>query len=459
MISLKSLRKYQIFGVKYLLQNTHAGFWLGMGLGKTVTALTVLSILIKKDSKVKPLILAPLRTAKYTWKQEAEMWEHLTHLKISLVVGDVQQRIAALKADADIWVMNHDNVIWLVKLLKRRKFFFNVLIIDESSRYKNHEAKSFYALKVVWDKFRRVVLMSGTPVSDGLLGLWSQLYLLDQGQRLGKKITHYRDKYFELDLQKDRTGRTYKVKQGDLIEGRDVYEAIIFDKVRDICISMDTRAYLDLPPVTQYLRYLNMEDAMGTYKKLKRDMVLLTTQGDITVANRAVLVNKLKQLASGQIYDENKNVIDVHMHKADTLFEMVEAANWEPVVIYYWYAHERKRILQVLKQLKLRIAELKKDDDLDLWNAGKLDALVLHPRSAGHGLNLQRGGHIIIWYSLPFYSAELFKQANTRVDRSGQTQGVLIYVLLMSGTVEEDELKVIEGKMTREEAFLHAVAM
>lgn len=456
MLSLTDLRQYQKFGVKYFLEHPFGALFLGMGLGKTVIALTALNVLLKRGDKIKTLILAPLRTAKYTWAQEVENFEHLKHLRVSRILGTEKERLAALSADADIWVMNHDNVLWLTKLFKRKRFPFNVIVVDESSNYKSHKAKRFLALKSIRPYLKRLMLLSGTPASNSLLDLWPQIYLIDTGKRLGVTIGKYRSEHFELDIEKDRTGRTYKLKRGNWFEGDDIHEAIIYDKLRDICVSMDTRAYIELPACTRYVHKVELGDTLKVYRKFQRDKILQLQESEITVLSAAAMCNKLKQFAGGEVYsDENRKVVTFHEYKLQALREQIEAANGEPVIIYYWYQHERARILREFKEYT--ISELKTEKELEQWNAKKVDILLLNPRSAGHGLNLQKGGHIIIWYSLPFYSAEIFNQANKRLDRSGQTKPVLIYILLMRGTVEEDELLVIDGKITREQAFLKAI--
>lgn len=457
MLSLTDLRKYQIFGVNYILRKRYCALWLGMGLGKTVIALTAIDILLRKEPGLKVLILAPLRTARFTWPEEVRNFQHLQHLRMSVIVGNESERINALNVQADVWVMNHDNVLWLKRHYKniRKRFPFNMIVVDESSCYKSYEAKRFLTLKSVRPFLKRMVLLSGTPVSDSLLGLWAQIFLLDKGTRLELTFGKYRTKYFEFDLEKDRTGRTYKLKRGNWLEGDEIYEEIIYDKVRDICVSMDTRAYLELPPVSEEVVSIEMDNVLKGYKKFKREAIQVIQEKEVSAINRAALCNKLKQYASGEVYVNKSITAEVHDKKLDALLELLESTNGEPVVIYYWYKHERERLLRALKGY--RISELKKDSELEHWNAKKIDILLLHPRSAGHGLNLQKGGHIIIWYSLPFYSAELFNQANKRLDRSGQLLPVLIYILLMRGTVEIDELEVIRGKMTREQAFLRAM--
>lgn len=451
MLSLSDLRTYQHYGVGYALRHPYCALFLGMGLGKTVISLTAISSLLSQGKCSRVLVLAPLRAAKMTWPNELKEFSHLAHLRASIVIGTEKQRIDALKIPADIYIMNHENIVWLVKKLKK-KWPFDIVIVDESSYYKNHESKRFRALRFIRPFVKRLILLTGTPVSNSYLDLWSQIFLLDQGKRLEDGIGKFRKKYFDADEKQGYT--VYSLKEGEpLFLGVDFYEKMLFDKIRDVCVSMDTRAYVELPPVSVFTTYLDLGDKFPVYEKFRRDKLI--ENPDISAVTAGVLAGKLKQFTGGQVYDEEKAVHTFHDIKIVALKELLGAANGEPVIVFYWYQHERERIIKELKGHK--ISELKKDGDLKEWNNGKIDILLLQPRSAGHGLNLQKGGHIIIWYSLPFYSQELFQQANKRLDRSGQTKPVFIYVLLTQRTVEVDEYQVILGKMTKEQALLNAV--
>jgi SNF2 family DNA or RNA helicase len=450
MRSLSDLRLYQHYAINYLLDIPYCALFLGMGLGKTIISLTVVNLLLQRK-KTKVLIAAPLLAAEFTWPVEIAAFEHLKNLTYSVVTGTEKERLAALQVNADVYIINHDNIVWLVKKFKKH-WPFKIMVIDESSYYKNHQAKKFRAIRFVRPFLERLILLTGTPAGNSYLDLWAQFYLLDHGQRLEDTITKFRTKYFDIEARNNYD--LYTLKKGDpLFLGENFYEAMLFSKIRDICISMETREYLELPPVTVIPTHLDLKDKLKEYRKFKREKLMENPEisGDVA----AVMAGKLKQYATGEIYDETKKVHTIHRYKLDALKELIESARGEPVLIFYWFQHEKNRILKEFKHL--RICQLQKKTDLSDWNTGKFDIMLLQPRSAGHGLNLQKGGHIIIWYSLPYYSQEIFRQANARLDRSGQEKPVLIYILLINETVEMDEYQVILGKMTKEQALLNAV--
>lgn len=457
MLSLQNFRNYQHFAVNYILKNPFCAPFLGMGLGKTVIALTVIRILLRQKKIRKVLILAPLRVAAYTWPDELQEWEHLEGLRMALIIGEAAQRVTALRSSADVYVMNHENVPWLLKQLKG-KWPFDMVVIDESSWYKSPTSKRFSALCQVQPLWKRCVLLTGTPVPNGLLDLWSQVYLLDRGKRLGEMFTGYRQNYFITDKAQGFVVYSYKLKKSkSLMLGADIYEKEIYNSISDICMSMDTRAYIDLPPCNYRYLTVSLQQHLKTYQRFKKDRIyeIQMKEDGITADTAGALVGKLRQFAAGAVYDERKVSHEVHDLKLEALGELVDAANGEAVIVFYWFKHDKIRIQQYLKGYN--ISTLEDAADLKKWNDKKIDVLLLHPASAGHGLNLQKGGHIVIWFSLPNYSQELYSQGNGRVDRSGQQFAVMIYHLLMQGTVEMDELAVIQGKMTREQALLRAM--
>lgn len=413
---------YQIFTKQFILDNAEAGILLDMGMGKTSTALTAVNDLMYDYFTVrKVLVIAPLEPAKKTWPAEIEKWDHLRHLTYSLILGSQKERLAALEANADIYIVNRENVPWLTELYKK-KWPFDMVVIDELSSFKSNKAQRFRALKKVRPYIKRIVGLTGTPSPNGLLDLWAQMYLLDGGKALGKTLTGYRDTYFVPDKRNAQIVYSWKLKEGAKEQ--------IYDRLKGLCISLDSADYLDLPE-RRYIRHefdLSPE-AKKLYKTLERDTLLPFADGDIDGTTAAVLRSKLLQLAGGAVYDENGKVKIFHNDKLVVFDNLIEEANGQPVLVFYNYKHERDRILARYPEA----VSVKEDNAVERWNRGEIPILLAHPASAGHGLNLQAGGHIIIWFG-PTDNLEYYLQANKRLHRPGQKHVVLIHSILAKDT-------------------------
>lgn len=396
----------------------------------------------------KVLVIAPLRVAQDTWSTEVDKWDHLKHLRISKVLGKPKDRVRAMTTPADIYVTNRENVDWLV-----REYFgswpFDMVVIDELSSFKSSKAKRFRSLRKVRPYFKRIVGLTGTPAPNSLIDLWPQLYLLDGGKRLGRTISSYREQYFTPGQRNQFVVYNWNLK--------DEAEKAIHERIGDICISMMAKDYLDLPErIDSYIEINLPASAMNKYKQLAKDLVLELDEDDITAANAAVLTNKLLQMANGAIYSENHEVVEIHDEKLKALFEIIEAANGKPVLIFYSYRHDFDRIVSFLKTKKLHVTGLKDSEDIKKWNNGEIPIFLVHPASAGHGLNLQAGGHIIVWFGLT-WSLELYQQANARLHRQGQKENVVIHHLIAKGTVDEDVIKALGNKEVNQNMLLEAV--
>lgn len=417
-----------------------------MGLGKTVTTLTAVSDLIFSHLEVeKVLVVAPKRVAESVWMQEAKKWEHLKHLKFSLIAGDQKKRRKTLLNKADIYLISRDNLAWLIGEFGGTTTPFDMLVIDELSSFKNHASQRFKALKMVQPSFDRVVGLTGTPAPNGLIDLWAQIWLLDRGKRLGKTITAYREAFFNRSF----SGFGYDIRKG---AAEQIQEAIA-----DICVSMRAEDYLDLPKRITIINRIPMpDDLRKDYREFEREKVLeLLEQGEtITAANAAALSNKLLQFANGAIYDTEKNYYEIHTLKLEALEDIVEAAQGEPILVAWTYRSDAERIEKHFKSIKPK--RLESDKDVEDWNNKKIKMLLMHPASGGHGLNLQKGGHIIVWFGNT-WSNELEKQFNARVDRQGQTEIPRIYKLALEGTMDERVIDVVEGKAEVENNLMNAV--
>lgn len=443
-----NLHEYQKAAVQHIIDHPAAGLFLDMGLGKTVSTLTAVNQLMNVYLEVtKVLVIAPKRVAEDTWTTECEKWEHLHGLRVSRVLGTEKKRKAALKADADIYVINRENVVWLVAQLKGW-WPFDMIVIDELSSFKSNTAARFKALRQVRPMTSRVVGLTGTPAPNGLIDLWPQMYLLDMGERLEKTITAYRAKYFRPGRTNGQVVFDYKPNTGS--------EEAIYKKISDICISMKAEDYLDLPDMIEIPVEVSMnERQMKQYEKFEEEQVLkLQEEGDISAVNAAALSNKLLQYANGAIYDAERNIHELHEAKLDALEEIVEAANGSPVLVFYSFRHDVARILKRLKAYDPK--EIGGQDDIQAWNEGKISVMLAHPASAGHGLNLQKGGHIMVWFGLP-WSLELYQQANARLHRQGQSQPVRNYIIMTKGTMDADVKKALSGKTDRQDALMEAV--
>lgn len=423
---------------------SYSALYLQMGLGKSVITLTVLNRwLYDEYVATKVLVIAPLNVARNTWPAEIAKWDHLKGLTYSLVLGSNKERLAALKVKADIYIINRENVPWLVAGYKQ-KWPFDTLVIDELSSFKSSSAKRFRALKMVRPLIKRVIGLTGTPAPNGLIDLWPQLYLLDKGERLGKTITGYRNTYFEQV--------PYKMYQFKLREGA---ENLIYDKISDICLSMKAIDYLDLPETIVRDISVSLDDkTMARYEKFEKDCVMsLVSESDVTAVNAGVLCTKLLQFASGAIYDEHKIWHSLHDAKLDMLEELIEAANGQPVLVVYWYKHDLERIQAKIKTVTVFDGST---EMVDSWNAKEVLIMCVQPQSSSYGINLQQGGNIIIWFSNT-WSLELFQQMNGRLDRQGQTKSVVINRLVVKGTIEERVLKVQDEKGKGQDALLESV--
>lgn len=411
-----------------------------------MVTLTAIKRLIEDFAVSRVLVIAPLRVAATVWAEEARKWDHLHDLRFSKVLGSRTEREAALRQDAEIYVINRENVQWLVEhQAQTKKWPFDMIVLDELSSFKNPKAERFKALRRTLPAVRRVVGLTGTPAPNGLIDLWSQIYLLDKGERLGRFIGAYRQKYFIPGHTNGMVVYNWVPVQGAPAE--------IYGKIGDICMSMKAEDYLQMPDRIDITVPVALPDSARTaYETMERDLVLPLRDEAITAQNAAVLAGKLLQLSNGAIYTEDREYIEVHSAKLDALEDLIEAANGEPVLVYYGFQHDRERILQRFPRAKV----LYSSRDVDAWNRGEIEILLAHPSSAGHGLNLQQGGHIMVWYGLT-WSLEQYQQANARLYRQGQEQPVKIYHLVTQGTVDEDVLKVLTGKAARQDALIDAI--
>lgn len=435
---------YQEYALKFILNSKAAGIFLDCGLGKTVITLTAIAELMHNRFEIsKALVIAPLRVAENVWDVEAKKWGHLKHLRVAKVLGSEKKRIQALASNADIYVINRENTKWLVDYYKK-DWPFDMLVLDELSSFKSHRAKRFKALRKVRPLCKRVVGLTGTPAPNGLIDLWAQVYLLDSGQRLGKTISGYRERYFLPDKRNQHVIFSYKPREGA--------EEAIYKKLSDICISMKNRDYLTLPERMDNILGINLPPkVLEQYRQLERDLLLPLLEGDIVAGSAAVLTNKLLQITGGAVYDEEKKVQILHDEKLKALEDLVEATNGKPVLVYYNYRHELERIQ---KQFLCRVLDTAKD--MEDWNKGEIPVMLAHPASAGHGLNLQNGGSTIIWFGLP-WSLELYQQANARIHRQGQKNTVVVHHLVAKETIDEDVMQVLAKKQAGQEALLQAV--
>lgn len=439
---------YQQYSINHIIDHKASGLFLDMGMGKTVSTLTAIDNLIFLGEVNKVLVIAPLRVAEDTWSTEVEKWDHLKHLKISKILGTKKQREEALMKNADIYVTNRENVDWLVSECFD-SWIWDMVVIDELSSFKSSKAKRFRALKKVRSYFKRIVGLTGTPAPNSLIDLWPQIYLLDGGQRLGKTITGFKDRYFNPGR---RNG--YVVYNWELKEGA---EEEIQNKISDICISMKADDYLDLPErIDNKVEISLSKKSMGIYKKLEKDLIIELGEEDITAANAAVLTNKLLQMANGAIYSEDKEVVNIHDEKIEKLEEIIDTSNGKSVLVFYNFKHDYNRISELLTKKKINHQTLNTSDDIKKWNDGEIQVALLHPASAGHGLNLQYGGNIIVWFGLT-WSLELYQQANARLHRQGQKETVIIHHLIAKGTVDEDVMNALANKEINQDMLLEAV--
>ena len=435
---------YQQYAIDFIKNNEVAAVLLDMGLGKTSITLTAVNDLIFDSFEVsKVLVIAPLRVARDTWPAEIKKWDHLKHLRYSVAVGSESERLAALRKEADIYIINRENVDWLVNKSKV-PFNFDMVVIDELSSFKSHQSKRFKSLLKVRPFIKRIVGLTGTPSSNGLMDLWAQFRILDMGKRLGRYITHYRSAYFLPDKRSADRIFTYKPADGA--------EQMIYDRISDITISMKSADYLKLPEciINEVPVFMDTKEK-AIYETFKEDMVAKIKDEEIDAANAAVLSGKLLQMANGCIYDEDKNAIKIHDRKVDALEDLIESANGKPLLVAYWFQHDLARIKE-----RFPVREIKTSKDIEDWNKGKIPLAVIHPASAGHGLNLQTGGSTLVWFGLT-WSLELYQQCNARLHRQGQTDTVVIHHIIAKGTIDEDVMAALQRKEKIQNALINAV--
>lgn len=433
---------YQTYASEFIINHPVCALMLDMGLGKTVITLTALVLLLYdyfRSGRV--LVIAPKRVAENTWGSELEKWEHLAGIKMSKVTGTVKEREKALKADADIYVINRENVAWLCE---SHEWNFDTVVLDELSSFKSNKAQRFKALKRVRPKIARIIGLTGTPAPNGLLDLWPQMYLLDMGMRLGRFIGGYREQFFLPDKRNGNIIYSYKLKAGA--------EKKIYQLISDICISMKACDYLEMPPLVSRRFEVSMsarEEKL--YAAMESEMVLSIGGEELDAVNAAALTGKLLQMANGAVYTEDGQTVEIHQRKLDALEDLIEAANGRPLLVAYWFKHDRERIKK-----RFAVRDIDTPKDIADWNAGKIPVALIHPASAGHGLNLQDGGSTIVWFGLT-WSLELYQQMNARLWRQGQKSTVVIEHLITRGTVDEDVMNVLEKKDATQSALIDAV--
>ncbi len=432
---------YQSYATNFIVEHPIAALFLDMGLGKTIITLTALEdLLFDSFLSHKVLIIAPLRVARTTWPDEIAKWDHLKDLRFSLIAGSPKQRMEALKTKADLYIINRENVPWLCE----QDFDFDTVVIDELSSFKSNKAKRFKALSACRPSIKRMIGLTGTPSSNGLEDLWSEFRLLDGGKRLGRYISHFRDEYLRPDRRNGMVIYSYKPLPGA--------EEKIYEKISDITISMKAIDHLKMPELISLKKEVEMSpEENDHYQKLKKTLVLELEDQEITAINAASLSGKLAQLASGAIYTEDKEYVEIHQQKLDALEDLIEAANGKPVLIAYWFKHDLERL-----KSRFTVREIKQEGDIRDWNAGKIPIAAIHPASAGHGLNLQQGGSVLVWFSLT-WSLELYQQTNARLYRQGQKELVRIIHLVCKDTIDEDILASLQNKEVSQERLIEAV--
>jgi len=432
--------KYQDFAREFIIENPISALILDMGLGKTVITLTALWELALDYFEVgRVLVIAPLRVARDTWVEEAKKWDHLAGLSLSVVVGSDKERRAALQKRASVYVINRENIVWLCE---QYRWDFDMVVIDELSSFKSNQAKRFKALRKFRPKASRVVGLTGTP--GNLMDLWAEIGILDMGERLGRYIGGYRERFFLPDKRNQSIIYSYKPRSGA--------EEAIYSLISDICISMKAEDYLDMPECLYHRVEVKMNpQEEKLYQQMERDMLLPFEGGDVDAVNAASLSGKLLQMANGAVYDENREVRHIHDRKLDALEDLIEAAGGQSVLIAYWYQHDLARIKE-----RFKAVPLDKSSDIKRWKEGKIPIAAIHPASAGHGLNLQSGGHILIWLGLT-WSLELYQQCNGRLWRQGQRDTVMIYHIINKGTLDEEAMRSLEKKDCGQSAIIEAV--
>ena len=446
-----TLHNYQVVAKDFIIGHPYAAVILDMGMGKTATTLSaVYELMFDRFEVTKVLVIAPLRVANTVWSNEIEQWAELRHLRYSKIVGTPKQRNVALQKDADIYIINRENLPWLVE--KCSPYFkWDMVVIDELSSFKSWQSKRFKAFMAMRPYMKRIVGLTGTPSSNGLMDLFAEFKVIDGGERLGRFIGEFRSRYFE-------EGR----RNGNIVYEyipMDYAECQIQDKISDITISMKALDYLDMPELISTKKQVRMsEKEKEKYSQFKKEYVLSELDGlEVTAANAASLTNKLVQLSNGAVYSDDHTVVPLHEQKLDALEDILESANGEPVLVAYWFKHDLARIIGRLEKLKVKSRVLKTEEDIREWNKGNVPVGILHPASAGHGLNLQKGGHHLVWFGLT-WSLELYQQTNARLWRQGQeAETVVIQHIVTEGTIDEEILKALENKDAQQQRLIAAV--
>lgn len=440
---------YQVYASEYIKEHDAAAVFLECGLGKTSITLTAICDLMFDSFEIhKVLIIGPIRVVTMSWPDELRKWDHLSALRYSVAAGTEGERLAALKADADLYLINRENVQWLVEK-SGLPFDYDMVVVDELSSFKNWQAKRFKALMKVRPKVKRIVGLTGTPSSNGLMDLFAEYKLLDMGQRLGRFIGQYRSRYFMPDKTNGHVVYSYKLLPGA--------EEAIYDRISDITISMKSADHLKMPELvnSRYMVHLD-EPELVKYERMKRDLLLQLPEGEVTAANAAALSGKLSQMANGAVYSDDGAYETIHDRKLDALEDLIEAANGKPVLAAYWYQHDLERIQERLSELKVGCARLDKEHNIRRWNEGEIPVGLIHPASAGHGLNLQSGGNILVWFGLT-WSLELYQQTVARLWRQGQKETVSVIHILAAKTIDEQIMRALETKDHTQKALIDAV--
>ncbi len=435
---------YQEYAVKFIESHPISALFLDMGLGKTSITLTAVNELLFDSFEVrKVLVIAPLRVARNTWCDEIKKWDHLSNIKYSIVVGTEKERISALNEKADIYIINRENVDWLVNK-SGYKFDFDMIVIDELSSFKNHQSKRFKSLMKIRPKVKRIVGLTGTPSSNGLMDLFAEFKVLDLGERLGYFIGQYRNTYFKPDKTNGAIVYSYKPLPNA--------EDSIYEKISDITVSMKASEYLKMPELVISNYKVEMSDnEKKQYDEMKKNLICEIKDGEITVSNAGSLSNKLSQFANGAVYDDEQNIVEIHSRKLDALEGIIESMNGKPLLVAYWYKHDLQRIKK-----RFDVREIKTGKDIADWNKGKIPIALIHPASAGHGLNLQQGGSTLVWFGLT-WSLELYQQTNGRLYRQGQKNTVVIQHIVTKGSIDEQILKALERKNKTQQDLIETV--
>ena len=442
--------EYQKYAIEYIETHPVSAILLGCGLGKTSIALTAIDDMLHDTFEIrKVLVVAPIRVCTNSWPDEIRKWDHLSDLRFSVAVGTREERLAALKADADVFIINRENLPWLVEE-SGLPFDYDMCVLDELSSFKNWQSKRFRAFMKVRLRLKRVVGMTGTPSSNGLMDLFAEYRCLDMGERLGRFIGRYREAYFSPDRRNGNIIYSYKPLPGA--------EDEIYRRIGDITISMRSTDFLDMPELVTSEYTVSLDDAeREKYDAMKRDLLLRFPDGEVTAANAASLSGKLSQMANGAVYADDGSVTAVHDRKLDALEDIIESANGSPLLIAYWYKHDLERISERLHQLNIHFARLDKPEDIRRWNSGEYPVMLIHPASAGHGLNLQHGGSTIVWFSIP-WSLELYTQTVDRLFRQGQkSETVSVIHIVTKGTIDGRIVKALKDKDDTQSALIDAV--